>query len=105
MPELAPPISVSAVQWQIIQDILIKVAPKIEVWAFGSRAKFTAKPYSDLDLVFLGGHPLTLNQMADLSNAFVDSDLPFKVDVVDWSTISQEFKNIILEHYVPIQKN
>ena len=104
MPELAPPISVSAVQWQIIQDILIKVAPNSEVWAFGSRAKFTAKPYSDLDLVFLGEHPLTLNQMADLSNAFVDSDLPFKVDVVNWSMISQEFRSIILEHYVPIKK-
>ena len=54
MPELSPPIAVNAAEWRIIQDILAEIAAGVEVWAFGSRARFTAKPYSDLDLAFIG---------------------------------------------------
>ena len=104
MPELSPPIAVNAAEWKIIEDILAELAVGVEVWAFGSRARFTAKPYSDLDLAFIGAHPLSLSQIADLANAFSDSNLPFKVDIVDWLTISEDFRKIISQHYVLIQK-
>lgn len=31
----------------------------------------------------------------DKEDAFSESDLPFKVDILDWSIISEEFKKII----------
>jgi predicted nucleotidyltransferase len=37
-------------QLQIVQHILQRRVPTFDVWAFGSRVKGTAKPYSDLDL-------------------------------------------------------
>lgn len=106
MPEFAPPIAVTNVEWGIIQNILRHLVPKGEIWVFGSRAKFTAKPFSDLDIAIVGslsGQPaLSLGEMADLGDAFSGSDLPYKVDIVDWSSISEEFKKVIDEHRVLI---
>jgi len=39
--------------------------------------------------------PLTLGQLALLENDFDESELPFKVDVVDWPTTSESFRQII----------
>ena len=42
-----PPIDVRPDLWRIVSSILQKHVPQYEVWAFGSRAKGTAKRYSD----------------------------------------------------------
>ena len=41
-------IDISPEQWEIVRDILQRYVPDREVWAFGSRAKWTAKEFSDL---------------------------------------------------------
>jgi type I restriction enzyme S subunit len=61
MSKIYPPIEVSSSEWQIIEEILMRVVPNHDVLAFGSRAKFTAKPYSDLDLALKGDKPISLN--------------------------------------------
>jgi type I restriction enzyme S subunit len=63
--------------------------------AFGSRARGTAKPYSDLDLAIVSDTAIPIGLMAALTDAFSESDLRFKVDVVDWATTSSEFRKII----------
>jgi type I restriction enzyme S subunit len=45
-----PNIDIRPDHWKIVRDILQKHVPEYEVWAFGSRAKKTAKKHSDLDL-------------------------------------------------------
>lgn len=47
--------------------------------------------------------PLDLQTYADLVDAFSESDLPWKVDIVDWSTTSDNFRQIILQKYLVIQ--
>lgn len=94
------PVALSELQLKIVLDVLSRVVPQREVWAFGSRATFNAKPFSDLDLAVMGEWPLTLSQMAELAEAFSNSDLPFKVDVVDWATCSEPFRQIINDHHV-----
>ena len=89
--------------FEIVQHILAKHVPGSEVRAFGSRVKWTAKDYSDLDLAVVGSKPLTLRQGRQLAEAFEESDLPIRVDVLDWHTISEEFKRIIAEEYEVIQ--
>jgi type I restriction enzyme S subunit len=69
--------------------------PQFEVWAFGSRAKWTAKVYSDLDLAIITNKPLPLELSVKLSDDFSESDLPWKVDVVDWVSTSETFRQII----------
>ena len=67
---------------KIVQDILQKCVPEREVWAFGSRAKWLAKEYSDLDLCILGKTPLSFRTLGLLEEAFEDSDLPDRKSVV-----------------------
>lgn len=103
MSEFVIPIEVTAAEWKIILNILHSIIPDRVVWAFGSRARFAAKPYSDLDLAILGDQALSLAEMADLNEAFSSSDLPFKVDAVDFSSASEAFREIIRSHPVGIQ--
>ncbi len=87
----------------MVQRILLQKLPGREVWAFGSRVKGTAKPYSDLDLVVLGEEPLPLALQASLAEAFDDSDLPWRVDVVDWATTSERFRALMAQCKVVVQ--
>ncbi len=65
------------------------------VHAFGSRTTGRAKPWSDLDLVIDAGLPLSLECLAALAEAFDESALPWKVDLVDRSNVSSEFGKLI----------
>ncbi|MFH1318174.1 MAG: nucleotidyltransferase domain-containing protein [Candidatus Omnitrophota bacterium] len=84
---------------EIIQDILEKYILNWEVRAFGSRVNGTAKEYSDLDLVIVGKEKLPKKTLYILREEFQESDLPFRVEIMDWQTISDEFKKIIEQGY------
>lgn len=86
-----------------VRRILRKCVPGREVWAYGSRAKWKAKPYSDLDLAVISEQPLPIDIMADLRESFDESDLTIKVDVVDWATTSAQFRKIIEGNKVVLQ--
>jgi predicted nucleotidyltransferase len=73
----------------IVEEIL----KKYEINVFGSRAKNSAKPLSDLDLCLKNNYDKS--PIRKLQDAFEESDLPFKVDVVVWSELSDSFKNHI----------
>ena len=88
---------------KMVQNILQRFVPDREVWAFGSRAKWLAKEYSDLDLCVLGETPLSFSTLGLLEEAFDESDLPYKVDVVDWATTSSSFQQIIQRDKVVVQ--
>ncbi len=38
---------------------------------------------------------LDWRRLAELKEAFQQSDLPFRVDLLDWNAISAEFRNVI----------
>jgi len=98
-----PAIDLLPGEWEIVRDLLRRHLPKREVWAFGSRARRTAKPFSDLDLAILGNHTLTLETLANIAEDFSESDLPFKVDIVDWATTSERFRKIIESEHIVLQ--
>jgi len=89
--------------WDIVSAILREHVPDRKVLAFGSRATWTAKKYSDLDLAVLGDEPLTLNISAALSEEFSESDLPFKVDIVEWARIDETLRAKINRDGVAVQ--
>ena len=89
---------------KIVQEILERIIPDREVWAFGSRVKGTAKGTSDLDLVVIGENPLDFQTVGGLREAFSESNIPYKVDMVDWATIGETFREIIRKDKVVIQK-
>ena len=96
-------LTITEQELQIVKSILQQYVPEYPVWAFGSRVKGTAKPYSDLDLAIITDQPLSLATRADLTNAFSESDLPWKVDIVDWATTDKRFREIIRERYEVVE--
>lgn len=83
-------------QRSLVETILRGHAPRpCAILAFGSRARAEAKPHSDLDLAIDAGRPLTLGERASLSDAFEESTLPWRVDVVDLAACSPEFRRIV----------
>ena len=72
---------------KIIRDILGQYP--YEFYVFGSRAKGTCRPNSDLDLLYIEEIPGYI--VTDIEEAFTESDLPFKVDLVGNQHCSKEF--------------
>ena len=98
-----PELEVSAADLATVLEILHRHIPQRTVLAFGSRVTHTAKPFSDLDLAVLGDEPLTSRLLGSLHDDFDESDLPFKVDIVDWTDASPGFRKAI-ERGVIIQE-
>ena len=89
---------------EAVKRILAEYVPECEVRAFGSRAAWTAKDYSDLDLAVGGEGPLDWRTLDRLKEAFEESDLPMRVDVLDWHAISDSFREVIERDYVVMQE-
>lgn len=71
-------------------------------WAFGSRATGRARRYSDLDIAIDAGRRLNLEEKATLAEAFSDSDLPYRVDIIDWHAIDDRFRRLIAAERRPL---
>ena len=84
--------------------ILDRHLPGRAVRAFGSRVAGKAKAFSDLDLAVMGEEPLPAAVLADLREEFRESDLPFKVDVVDWAATRCDFRRIIEREFVVLRE-
>jgi predicted nucleotidyltransferase len=98
-----PPIDISPEEWRIVRDILRKHVPDHEVWAFGSRAKRTAWTYSDLDLAIITEQKLPFAVHGAMAEDFSESDLPFRVDILDWTTTLDNFRHIVENDKVVLQ--
>jgi predicted nucleotidyltransferase len=79
--------------------------PEYEVRAFGSRVHGRClKKFSDIDLAIIADTPIDSGRLSELKEAFSESDLPYRVDVVDYASASQTFRDIILREYETIQQ-
>ena len=89
------PIDIGPANLETIRRILREHVPGLEVHAFGSRVSWTARATSDLDLALMTTEPLNIGCTAELKAAFTESDLPFRVDLVDWANTSESFRRVI----------
>ena len=81
---------------RLVLDLLAEHLPQVrKVWVFGSRATGRARRYSDLDLAIDAGRPLTSDEAGALREAFEESDLPYRVDLVDWQAIDDRFRRLV----------
>lgn len=72
----------------------------IKFYAFGSRVKGTNQKFSDLDLCYKD--PIDKKVLRDIKFALEDSNLPIFVDIVDYNSCSESFKNLIDEDLVEL---
>ncbi|MDR3291994.1 MAG: nucleotidyltransferase domain-containing protein [Methanobrevibacter sp.] len=82
-------------EMEIIKNILNKHLKDCKVLVFGSRLKMTHKPFSDLDLAIICKEKLKLRNISDIEYEFSMSNLPYRVDIVDYNRASKEFQKII----------
>ncbi len=87
---------------KIIRENLKIFVPAAEVRAFGSRVHGGAKKHSDIDLAIIEKEKISFDRMRLLKEALQNSDLPIRVDLVDWHQISDSFKKIIESGYITI---
>ena len=88
---------------RLVLDILRAHLPQsAKAWVFGSRATGRARRYSDLDLAIDAGRRLTLDEIARLTEAFSGSDLPYRVDLVDWRDIDDRWRQTIMAERVAL---
>ncbi len=88
---------------ETVRRILATHVPEYDVYAFGSRVTGKARKKSDLDLAVITDKPLDVLRRAELQEAFSESEVPFKVDIVDWADTKENFRKIILENQIKIQ--
>lgn len=91
---------------QQVKAILAEHIPEAVVWAYGSRVNGDYHDASDLDLVvhFPPAQPRDPFKLAQVREAFSESNLPIIVQLVDGDRIPQAFKNEISAGYVVVQK-
>ena len=81
-------------QWDMLCNVFAN-NPKIEkVILYGSRAKGTYKPFSDVDITLVGNN-LSTTDLADTMNAIDDLLLPYMFDI----SLSHKLKSSeLLDH-------
>lgn len=81
----------------LVRTLIRQHAPHHRFFAFGSRVvggaadRRRVKPHSDLDLA-IAGEPLPLEQLFALRDAFSESDLPMRVDIVQAGDLPGDWK-------------
>lgn len=86
----------------LLQALLKKHLPDIEVWAYGSRVNGKTHFASDLDMVAFA-RPEQALAIAELRKALEESNLPFRVDLFVWDQVPENFRKVIRERYVVVQ--
>jgi uncharacterized protein len=100
MPTSAPKIvSLSA---DILADLRKIAGSHGKLYVFGSRAKNSHRKFSDIDLCIVSDRPIPDLVMAEIKERFQESGIPFKVDVVDYHSVSDDFRRLISSHWVAI---
>lgn len=103
MNNLNGPIDINPNHRDMVFDILRKHIPaNVKVWVFGSRADWTTKDSSDLDIALEGDSALEYDTIIALEMAFEESSLPYMVDVIDINQVGDNFKRIVESQRTPL---
>ncbi len=69
-----------------------------EVFLFGSRAMGNNRKWSDYDIGILGKSKIPTQILTKVEGELEDSDIPYKVGIVDFTQVSDKFKRVALKN-------
>ncbi len=95
-------IKLSEKELRIVKNVLKNYVSDYEVLVFGSRVTGNTHKYSDLDIAIRGADKIDLLVLAAVKDEFQNTDLPFRVDIIDFNRITPEFQAVILSNYSSI---
>jgi len=74
--------------------------PSYRFFLFGSRVIGDAHPYSDFDVGIVGKTPAPSMAMDAIKEELEESNLPVRVDVVDFLKIADSFKRVAMQNII-----
>ena len=80
--------------------IINEKLPKADIYLFGSRAKKTNHPGSDIDIAIDNKDKIDFKIILELYNKIEETTIPFMVDLVDFNNVSDLFKDKIRKEAV-----
>ena len=97
--DINPNIDINPRDREILFSLLERYLPQTAVWAYGSRVSGHALPCSDLDLVVFSNAEQK-RRISLLKEALDDSNLSFRVDLLEWDSLPDSFKKEIENSHV-----
>jgi len=87
-----------------LRTILRRYLPEdnYQVFIFGSRAGGEPSRWSDIDVGVLGREKLPGSLKIRIIEDLENSLIPFKIDLVDFMAVSDEFKSFALKEKIPL---
>jgi predicted nucleotidyltransferase len=82
---------------ETIIKLLTVLFPHATIYLFGSRARGTHRPSSDIDIAINLGREMTFEEIGIARNIVEGLNIPQKVDIVDMNIISESMKKEILK--------
>jgi|SRR3989339_3027 len=89
---------------EMIKKILFKYLDfkKDKAFIFGSRATGNTRKFSDIDIGVRSEREIDTLLLSDIEEAFEESNIPYTVDVVDFSNISNNFKEVSMKKVISL---
>ena len=97
---LCEQVAVSAEHLRCLLDEIERYISDATVWAFGSRVTGRHRPASDLDLAVHCDKETAQKDLPRLNEALIESDLPFKAQLLDFDRLPENMQANIKEKYV-----
>ncbi len=87
---------------KLLEELLQKYTPGVEVLAYGSRVQGTSHPASDLDLALRSPDfkKISSSKLSALRAALRESSIPFLVEARDWALLPKSFHSEIEKNHV-----
>ena len=89
-------------EFKLLEDLFFNPIQKWggSVWVFGSRARGDHHPFSDLDILF--DAKLPAGWLRNTKEKLEESNLPFKVDIVELHSLAESYRTQVFKERVKI---
>jgi predicted nucleotidyltransferase len=88
----------TAQEWKMLDALAVQrlKSSGAAVWIFGSRSRGDHKRYSDVDLLYAASQPLPQGLIFEVVSELEESDLPYKVDLVNLNDLADSYRDAVL---------
>ena len=73
-----------------------------KVFIYGSRTQPKHRKFSDIDIGILGSTTVPVSTLLQIKEDLSSSDIPYLTDIVDFSTVSEDFKKIAMSKIISV---
>ena len=89
---------------ELLKQTVRKYLPdeSYKAFIFGSWAIGDNRKWSDIDIGIESDRKLSIHLISRLHEAFEESNLPYAVDVVDFSGTTEQFKTVAKQAVIPL---